>query len=424
MPTMLVIQSGPPLRNAGDLAMLNTAISRLSQRAPDSTFLVLADCAERLARNCPQARWVPAAGLNVWAEPWLGRRTRCLPGAVRTAYARSEQLVRRRAPRLAESIASWKAQRRNAGAALQALRQAMAQADAVIATGGGYLNDEFPYLALNVLRLLAWAVQAGKPVVLLGQGIGPVTDAAVAAAARYVLPRVDLIALREARASQPLLRAWGVADDRILVTGDDAIEMAYAARRAALGDAVGLNVRKARYAGVTDAHIAAVGAAVRAAAATLQASIQPLPIATQPEDDAVAIARAMRLPGPLPAAAADDDPVAAIMRVSACRVVVTGSYHAAVFALAQGIPAVGLAGSRYYFDKFYGLAEQFGAGCTVLDLNDPELEQRLTAALLTGWQTADALRPTLLAAAARQILAGQEAYQRVAVIVGERGSRP
>ena len=34
--------------------------------------------------------------------------------------------------------------------------------------------------------------------------------------------------------------------------------------------------------------------------------------------------------------------------IADCRVVVTGSYHAAVFALSMGVPAVGLAASRYY----------------------------------------------------------------------------
>ena len=36
---------------------------------------------------------------------------------------------------------------------------------------------------------------------------------------------------------------------------------------------------------------------------------------------------------------------------------VTGSYHAGVFALAQGIPVVGLLQSAYYEQKFIGHSE-------------------------------------------------------------------
>ena len=49
-----------------------------------------------------------------------------------------------------------------------------------------------------------------------------------------------------------------------------------------------------------------------------------------------------------------------ITTIARCRLVVTGSYHAALFALSMGVPAIGIATSRYYEDKFLGLADQFG----------------------------------------------------------------
>ena len=50
-----------------------------------------------------------------------------------------------------------------------------------------------------------------------------------------------------------------------------------------------------------------------------------------------------------------------IEQISRCRLVIVGSYHAAVFALAQGVSAIGLAGNAYYLQKFEGLAaNQFG----------------------------------------------------------------
>ena len=42
--------------------------------------------------------------------------------------------------------------------------------------------------------------------------------------------------------------------------------------------------------------------------------------------------------------------------IARTRLVLTGSYHAAVFALAMGRPAICVAASGYYRSKFYGLA--------------------------------------------------------------------
>ena len=61
-----------------------------------------------------------------------------------------------------------------------------------------------------------------------------------------------------------------------------------------------------------------------------------------------------------------DTPLGVIDEIKHCRLVVTGSYHAGVFALAQGIPVIGLVATEYYQWKFDGLAHQFGEGCRVL----------------------------------------------------------
>ena len=67
------------------------------------------------------------------------------------------------------------------------------------------------------------------------------------ARARATLPRVGLLALREGRAALPLLDSLGVPRERIRVTGDDAIEPAFAARPDRLGTSLGVNVRVSTY---------------------------------------------------------------------------------------------------------------------------------------------------------------------------------
>lgn len=65
---------------------------------------------------------------------------------------------------------------------------------------------------------------------MVGQGIGPVDDHRLCERMREVLPMVDLIAVREPRKSAAALLSLGVAGERVRMTGDDAVELAYGSR--------------------------------------------------------------------------------------------------------------------------------------------------------------------------------------------------
>ena len=110
---------------------------------------------------------------------------------------------------------------------------------------------------------------------------------------------------------------------------------------------------------------------------------------------------------------------ALIERVSHCRLVVTGSYHCAVFALSQGIPSVCIYNSEYYALKFRGLANQFGIGCAVIDRSGAMFREQLRDAILESWRTADETRPTLLRAAESQVEAGRRAYDALCAIIAD-----
>ena len=422
MTRILIIQSGPQLRNAGDIAMLQVGLRQLGQLWTDSTFFVLADDPVKLAIYCPQAQWVSAIGCALWSSPLFGRIERHVPAPLAGIYDTFERIARYRIAALSNLFVHRRAGvRKDGDTHLASFCSAMMQADIVAATGGGYLNDEFPRYARIVLRCLEWAIQAQKPTFMFGQAIGPLTDAGVRVAAQMVLPHVGLIALREQRTSLPLLRSLNVPDERIYVTGDDAIELAYNQRRHDLGGAIGVNLRRAHYARVIPAQIDAVGRAVRAVAEMLQAPLLPIPMATLAEDQA-SIAELLQIAPPVVRDDDSDDPCVATARISACRVVLTGSYHAGVFALSQGIPVVCLASSPYYFHKFDGLAIQFGAGCVVLDMNDDQFAPILMDALLRSWHKADKLRVGLLSSAEKQIETVRQAYHRVYTLA-ERNRR-
>jgi len=290
----------------------------------------------------------------------------------------------------------------------------------VVATGGGYITDEFPELASTVLSMLGMAKKLGKPTVMLGHGLGPLQNPRLRTIAKAVLPSVDLITLRERRAGIPLLDSLGVSQKRVITTGDDAIELAYEARNRELGQGIGVNLRMAKYAGVSGDMLETVRSALQDVARIKGALLLPLPI-SQDASDVQTIQKLM--------AGYDDNsdggesldtPLKVIKQVGQCRVVVTGSYHAGVFALAQGIPVVGLAKSQYYIDKFLGLADQFGTGCEVILLDDNQLREKLIVSIDNAWMSAETVRLQLLESARRQIESGHAAYQRVYDLVNSR----
>jgi colanic acid/amylovoran biosynthesis protein len=108
-----------------------------------------------------------------------------------------------------------------------------------------------------------------------------------------------------------------------------------------------------------------------------------------------------------------DTPLKVIQQAGQCRIVVTGAYHAAVFALSQGIPVVGLSASDDYTAKFLGLEDQFGLGCETVLLDATDASEKLAAAAERAWQSAEQVRLPLLESAQRQIELSQWAYERV-----------
>jgi len=162
---------------------------------------------------------------------------------------------------------------------------------------------------------------------------------------------------------------------------------------------------------------------VREAAERHAAEPLVIPISRHPNERDADVAAALL---GIPVAEEDDvdTPQRVVAQIGRCRVVVTGSYHAAVFALAQGIPAIGLTSSPYYDTKFYGLQEQFGGLVGVVPLTGDHLATRLGSAIDEAWRGADDVRPRLLELAARQVAAGRSAYDRLRDLLSTRSVRP
>jgi colanic acid/amylovoran biosynthesis protein len=408
--------------NLGDVAMLQAAVSRLRELWPGASIAAVTNSPPALASHCPGVRPVPLAGRIAFrTDRWLGRADRLLPPRLRDRFNAFHDRIRRRWPATLAAVIGGKrlvAFRRDCFAALTYV-QAVKRADLVIMSGAGVFTDAFAENANGVLDTLELAADCGVTTAAFGQGMGPVSAGALRRRMSEVLPRLALIALRERPESLRLLDAIGVRPERVVVTGDDALEMANHGKRAEGGNSLGINVRLAGYAGVATSGVDTIRTAIRRAADRLAVAMIPLPIAHHPDcHDGAAIGQLIADSNVTsPPIASLDTPAGVIAEVSRCRVVVTGSYHAAVFALAQGIPVVGIAASQYYVDKFSGLADLFGGGCDVVHIDAPGAGAALEAAIEKAWASAPDLREALLHSAEAQIHRAREAYRLIGGLV-------
>ena len=415
-------------QNVGDLAMLRVAVSRLRQLWPDASIQVITDAPQAVAAQSGSVEPVPVRGRRVVLQHrLLGRLEQVLPASVAGRWRSVEDRLHSRYPgviRFAQRLKFGLGDRNTDGARFL---DAIDGADLVAVCGSGVMTDAFAESALGVLATLDMAIERGIPTAMFGQGLGPIVSAELRARAAEVLPRVRLVAVRERLASLPLLASLGMRSDRIIVTGDDAIELALQGGAADGEDVagggrhIGVNLRVAPYSEIGREHFETVREALRAASQAHGATLAPVPIAHKRNLDVVTL---RDLLAGLPAHEADggaslNTPDRVIRRVSECRVVVTGSYHGGVFALAQGIPTVALASSRYYVDKMTGLADQFGAGCDVLTLERGLPACRIRDAISAAWESAPRLRPALRARAAEQVDRARAAYALLPGLVAQ-----
>jgi polysaccharide pyruvyl transferase WcaK-like protein len=409
---ILVEPSDYVLRNVGDMAMMHVATERLAQLWPDAAIEVLTDVPEPLSILCPTATPLRAHGRNLWLQPDF------LPGKLQRRLPEPwPEAIRAKAPRALNLF--WRLKLRQHPEKADAIARfvrSVDEADLVLVSGMGGITDYFPNYARRLLEAMNLALAGKKrPVVMVGQGMGPLNDAELRARAAAILPRVDLIALREKRASAPLLKALGVPAERVATTGDDAIEMAHEGRLDELGNGIGINLRLADYSGVSSGALRHLRQVFAAMSERLGAPLVALPVSRVPgEEDMNTIRQLMPDDSAeLERGFAVHTPQDLIQQVQRCRVVITGSYHAGVFALANGIPTVGLAQSAYYVDKFLGLADMFGTGCEPVNLDRPDFSERLESIIQRFWAEAPSTRPAILASAQKQIEAGHKVYQRI-----------
>ena len=412
-------------QNMGDVAMLQVAVSRLKELWSSAVIQVFTNEPKSLLLHCPGVSPVLQAGRTNWSSDHylLGRVHRVIPTATSRRLLGFQRALRRRWPILEDR--AIRLRMRLVGERTDVFRaytEAIDQCDLLFVSGSGGLTDAMPVHSRVVLDTVDRALRRGKPVAIFGQGVGPLDNEDLATRIGKTLRCVEMIALRESYTGLPLLERLGIPMNRVTVTGDDAIELAYNARPKTLGDSIGVNVRLASYANVDENILDPLRAVLHPFARARGISLVPVPIALHSlARDPANIRQIFRGYDDQSNGGIDlTTPQMVIEQVRRCRLVVTGAYHAAVFALAQGIPAVCLCKSAYVRDKFVGLKDQFGDGCQLVDLNDPDYQETTRRAMERAWRSAENLRSGLLKAALRQLLAGQATYRRLKEVIEAR----
>jgi polysaccharide pyruvyl transferase WcaK-like protein len=422
---ILIDGSSHKLYNAGDIAMLQIAVRRIRGLWPAASIKVMTAAPEVLRHVCPTVEPVPAEGQQQWFQTssLLGMRHAHRSSLLRRAADAASDRTRDRLPGVSELLLRARLRRANkSDLALTEFLQALEEADLVVVSGGGFVTDAFAAHAVRVLSTLGTAARRGIPTAMFSQGIGPISDPALRAAVLKTFPRLDLLSLRERVNGPALARSLGARADCVITTGDDAIELAWERRKPQLGYALGLNLRSASYSGMDSGTFAELGPVLHRALASLNAPILPVPISNHAErSDLASVDQVLEgYRGEIEREAFTFSTGAVIDRVSRCRIIVTASYHSAVFALAQGIPAVCLVASSYYHNKFAGLAEQFGSGCAIIATDDSAFAGKLRSAVKEAWNSAEGVRNLLRDAALRQIQSSDAGYRHFYDIVGRR----
>jgi colanic acid/amylovoran biosynthesis protein len=394
--------------------MLQACVRRLQTLWPNADIQVFTHSPERLEQYCAEVSPV--------APTIVGRGAASV--APMSFQRTAEQMWKMVMPLLARpkrrSVAS------GLGSGQWRVLEAVRQADLVVSSGGGFVNDVFWWHGVGVLSVLAMAQRLGKPTAMFGQGIGPLTHPVLTRLVTLIMPRLLVIGLREGSSSIPLLTSHGVERERIQVTGDDSLLLATTVKRPRTGTAIGLNIRVASYSAV-DRRVAS-----QAVAVTFQSALRrgvktlPLPVSRyKASSDLKALRNCGARPGDDAAGREFADihtPMELAQHAASCRIVVTGSYHAAVFGLAAGVPAVCISNSRYYDLKFKGLGALFPDGCHLVRPG-PLFERELSDAIDRAWETSEAGRDCIHSAALAQVAKADQLYTRFkSLVISNRNS--
>ncbi|WP_284450643.1 polysaccharide pyruvyl transferase family protein [Methylophaga thalassica] len=367
---ILIDNSGYELRNFGDIAMLVATVERIKSLAPEAIIYVFTKEPNRLKDICPDVQAVDTKGRNDWLQTWslFGGLHRLCPEGLKESLKKFEFSVKSNFLSTTLFIIGLRLKfRKHDSQAVKDFISLLKSVDIVMATGGGFVNDEFSVHAQNVLKTIYMAQKINKRTAMVGQGLGPINDLDLISIAKKVFPKLELVGLRESTYSYEIAERLGARKEDIIVTGDDAVLLAYRNRKTFNGNNIGFNLRVAKYSNLDRESVAKIKKIVTLLSEKEGGEIVPIAISIHEGDSDIHSLEGLldtKIKHTYP-----DSLNSVIDIIGECKLVITGSYHAGVFALSQGIPVIGIAASDYYRQKFEGLRNQFKSdSCYIVDI--------------------------------------------------------
>jgi len=411
-PRVLVVPGSYVFDNVGDVVMAQVAVARLREALPGADLRLYAASQELLdANDLADTRAVSDRPWFVWSAA-VERWRRRAPGGALLALPDEHPRRFLRLARLGRLVSD--------PAAAAAFLDEVAQADLVVLPGQGAMRDGSDRRTLRYATLALVARAFAVPVVAVGQGIGPLDDPRLADRIGVALRTFHGLGVRDPGPSAETVAGLGIDPARWRVTGDDAIE-AVVGRGAlpAPDDRIGVSLRNNRAAAVPADLPAAVGRSIGASRPGARVEL----VSMMEKAARGGVSDSAFLAGVDPGAASavvghEARADVALDALASCRVVISGTYHAAVFAQSLGIPVICLAATPYYVQKLQGVLAQFGdVGGTLLDPNDPAFERDLAAAIDRWWDGSDEVGEQLRTDAAAQAAGARRFFlDRISVV--------
>lgn len=318
----------------------------------------------------------------------------------------------------------------------------LASADLVLSCGGGYLTSLWWREVLWVKCALYCAASIlGKPVVLSGQGIGPVTARLDRWVLKMGLCSADFVGLREEGEAGRYLAALGIPEDKFAVTGDDAVDLPTCGqgRLSEILEAEGIDLDRpvlvANFRSTAYSH-RYVGGQYQRFGAVLDQLVEKhrcqivfVPFCYDEDgraDDRTAafdVTKHMRNRNATRIVMGRYTPEEIKGLVSIGEIAVGVSYHFAVFSLTQGIPCLTLFDNEYYRMKFTGLYGHFGCRPWHFAMDDAGVDALLTEVDTVLCRHAQE-KSDLLGCTCAMVQRVDSVYDRIEALLSRKESRP
>ena len=304
--------------------MFVAAVRRIRKLCPSATISALTRNPEKLKYYCADVQPVVMDCAHAWwGWPALFPISRrWIPEGFYSYLNNLDNSAKRKIPVFCNSLMRISSNvRPHRKRLIERYFNALKSADVVILTGCGFLTDAFGSNAVRILHFFELAKNLGKRTAMFSQGFGPLKERSIREVARETLSGVDFLALREKLNGLKLLSSLGLNTDRVVVTGDDALEIALGCEPVDARDVLGVNLRIAEYALVEATHIAIARNTIVRFLKSVRASGIPVPISTPPNiDDWQEIDHAFEGTGVLRKVGRPSDVYELIQLINRCRV--------------------------------------------------------------------------------------------------------